>query len=76
MWSYLRKQRLKQTNLGYLQFLSNYALFSKNWCIKLLKRILEYENILYNSTELTAGWIYGEFQNQTISFSRKIKSSI
>ena len=45
MFSYLRNQRSKQ-------ILSNYALFSKNWCRKLLKKKLEYENILYNSTEL------------------------
>ena len=36
MWSYLRNQRSRQTNLVYLQFLSNYALFSKNWYKKLL----------------------------------------
>ena len=29
MWSYLRNQRSKQTNLVYLQFLSNYVLFQK-----------------------------------------------
>ena len=29
MWSYLRKQRSKQRNLVDLEFLSNYALFSK-----------------------------------------------
>ena len=28
----------KQTNLVYLQFLINYALFSKNWSQKLLKK--------------------------------------
>ena len=31
---------------------------------------------LYNSTELSVDWTSREFQNQTILFSRKIKSSI
>ena len=35
--SSLSNQRSKQTNLADLQFLSNYALFSKNWCRKVLK---------------------------------------
>ena len=58
-WSYLRSQLSKQTNLVDLQLLSNYALFSKNWGRKLLKKNLEYESILYNSTEESAklrGW--------------------
>ena len=38
MWSYLRNQPLKQTNLVDLQFLLNYAPFSKNCCRKLLKK--------------------------------------
>ena len=38
MWSCLRNQRSKQSNLVDLQFLLNYALFSKNWCRKLLKK--------------------------------------
>ena len=38
MWSYLRNQRSKQTNLVDLQFLLNYALFSKNSCRELLKK--------------------------------------
>ena len=76
MWSYLRNQRLKQANLVYLQFLSNYALLSKYWCRKLLEKNLEYESILHNSNELSFGWTSREFQNQTILFSRKIKSSI
>ena len=47
MWSYLRNQRLKKSFVD-LQFLSNYALFSKSWSKKLLKRSLEYESILCN----------------------------
>ena len=45
---------------------------------KLLKKNLEYESILYNSTELSVDLTSREFQNQTILFmwfSRKIKSS-
>ena len=38
MWSYACNQRSKQADLGDLQFLSNNALFSKNWCRKLLKK--------------------------------------
>ena len=41
-----------------------------------LKRNLEYENILYNSTELSVDWTSRRFQNQTILFSRKINSSM
>ena len=40
---------------------------------KLLKKNLEYESILYNSTELLVDWTSREFLNQTILFSRKIK---
>ena len=76
MSSYLYNQQSKQTSLVYLQLLSNYALFSKNWCRKLLKKNLKYECILYNSTGLSVDWTFREFQNQTILFSRKIKSSI
>ena len=39
------------------------------------KKKLEYESILYNSTELSVDWTSRELQNQTILFSRKIKSS-
>ena len=53
MFSYLRNQRSKQTNLADLQFLLSYARFSKNGSRKLLKKIIEYESILYNSTELS-----------------------
>ena len=42
MWSYLHKQRSKQTNLVDLQFFLNYALFSKNWCGKLEPPIWKY----------------------------------
>ena len=28
----------KQINPGYLQFLSNYALFPKNWCKQLVRK--------------------------------------
>ena len=59
-----------------LQFLFNCALFSKNWCRKMLKKNLEYESTLYNSTQLSVDWTSREFQNQTILFSRKIKSSM
>ena len=38
MWSYLGNQRLKQTKLVDLQFLSTYALFSKKLCRKLSKK--------------------------------------
>ena len=38
MWSYLRNQRSKQTNLVGLQFLSNYALFSKKLVQKVVKK--------------------------------------
>ena len=76
MCSYLRNQQSKQTNLAYLQFLSNYVLFSKNWCKKLLKKHLEYKSILYTSTEISVGWTPREFQNETASFSRKINSLI
>ena len=72
MFSYLRSQQSKQKNLADLQFLLNYALFSKNWLRKLLKKPLENESILYNSTELLVAWISKEFQIQTILFSRKI----
>ena len=50
--------------------------FPKTGVESCLKMNLEYENILYNSTELSVDWISTEFQNQTILFSRKIKSSI
>ena len=39
------------------------------------KKKLEYESILYNSTEVSVDWTTREFQNQTILFSRKIKPS-
>ena len=40
------------------------------------KSTFEYDSILYNSTELSVDWTSREFPNQTILFSRKIKSSI
>ena len=79
MFWYLRNQRSKQGNLADLQFLFNYALFSQNWCSKLLKKNVEFESISYNSTEPSVDWTSRGFQNQTILFilfSRKIKSSI
>ena len=76
MWSYKRNQWSKQTNLADLQFLSNYVLFSKNWCGKLLKRKIEYQSILYNSRERPVDWTSREFQDHTILFSSKIKTSI
>ena len=42
----------------------------------MLKKNLEYESTLYNSTQLSVDWTSREFQNQTILFSRKIKSSM
>ena len=76
MFWYLRNQRSKQTNLADSQFLLNYALFSKNWCRKLLKKNLKYKRILYNSTELSVDWTSREFQNQSIVFSRKNKDTL
>ena len=61
MWSCLRNQRSKETSLVDLQFLSNYELFSKNWCRKLLKK--EYESMLYNFIERLVDWTSREFQN-------------
>ena len=54
----------------------NYALFSKNWCRKLLKKNLKYKSILYNSTELIVDWTSREFQNQSVVFSRKNKGTV
>ena len=34
----------------------------------------KYESTLYSSTELSIDWISSEFENQALSFSRKIKS--
>ena len=76
MFWYLASQRSKQTNLADLQLYLNYALFSKNWCRKLLKKNLKYKSILYNSTELSVDWTSREFQNQSIVFSRKIKATL
>ena len=50
--------------------------FPKTGAETCLKKNLEYESILYNSTELSVDWTSREFQNQTILFSRKIKFSI
>ena len=65
MWSYLRNQRSKQTNLVDLQFLSNYVLFSKKLVQNVVKKgslnMKEYYIIPLN-----------EFQNETILFSRKL----
>ena len=65
MWSYLRNQRSKQTNLVGLQFLSNYVLFSKKLVQNVVKKgslnMKEYYIIPLN-----------EFQNETILFSRKL----
>ena len=43
---------------------------------KIVKKNFEYESILYNSNKLSFDWTFREFQNQTILFSRKVKSSI
>ena len=50
--------------------------FPKTVAESCLKRNLEFENTLYNSTELSVDWAYREFQNETILFSRKIKDLI
>ena len=71
MWSYLRNQRSKQTNLVYLQFLMHS--FPKTGAEGCQEKNLEYGRILYNSTELSVDWTSTEFQNQTILFSAKIK---
>ena len=59
-----------------LQFILNYAIFSKNWCRKFLKKNHKYKSILNNSTELSIYWTFRKLRNQIILFSRKIKSSI
>ena len=41
-----------------------------------VKKPLKYERILYNYMELSVDWTSSEFQNQTILFSRNIKSLI
>ena len=73
---YVTKGQNKQTNLADLQFLLNYALFSKNCCRKLLKKNLKYKSILYNSTGLSVDWTSREFQNQGIVFSRKNQGTL
>ena len=73
---YVTKGQNKQTNLADLQFLLNYALFSKNCCRKLLKKNLKYKSILYNCTGLSVDWISREFQNQGIVFSRKNQGTL
>ena len=50
--------------------------FPKTGAESCWKRKLKYENILYNSSEQPVDWTCREFQNQTILFSRKIKSLI
>ena len=72
MCSYLRNQWSKQTNLVCLQFLSNYALFPKNSCRKLLKKNLEYENILYNSTELSVDGHPDNFKIKLYHFQERL----
>ena len=44
--------------------------------VSCLKKNLEFESILHNSTELSVDWTFREFQNQTILFLEKIKFSI
>ena len=51
-------------------------LFPETGAKSCYKRNLEDESILYNATELSVDWTSRDFQNQTILFSRKIKSSI
>ena len=78
MFWYLFNQRSKQTNLADLQFLLNYALFSKNLYRKLLKKNLECESISYNSTELSVDSGHPEiFKIKLYYFQESlIKSSI
>ena len=58
-WPHLHNQRSKQTNFVDFQFFSNYALFSKKLVPKVVKkRNLDYESVLYNSTELSVDWEY------------------
>ena len=76
MWSYLRIQRLKQTDFLDLQLSRVMHSLPKTDAESYLKMNLEYESILCNSTELSVHWKSREFQSQTILFSRKIKSSI
>ena len=69
MWSYQRNQRSKHTNLVYLQFLLNYALFPKTGPESCQKKNLEYESILYNSKELSVDWTSDLFSFDCSKFS-------
>ena len=57
MWSYLRNQRLKQTNRVDLQSFELCNLFQKLMQKVVKKKNLEDESILHNSTELSLDWI-------------------
>ena len=50
--------------------------FAKTGAESCSPKNLQYDSILHNSTELSVDWASREFQNQTVLFSRKIKSSI
>ena len=76
MWSCLRIQRLKETDFLDLQLSRIMNSLPKTDAESYLKRNLEYESILCNSTELSVHWTCREFQNQTILFLRKIKCLI
>ena len=52
----LGHQRSKQTNLADLQYILNYPLFFQK-LVQKVKKNLEYENILYNSTDWTIRWL-------------------
>ena len=45
-------------------------------CVYIFKLELYIYIYIYNSTELSIDWTSREFQNQTILFLRKVKSSI
>ena len=74
MWSYLRSQRSKQTNFVDLQFLSNYALFLKILGQKVVRKGTSNMKVYY-IIPLNYRLTGNPVQNQTILFSRKIKSS-
>ena len=69
-------QLSKQANLVNLPFLPHYDSFPKIGEESCLEKNREYENLLYNSTELSVDCTFRKFQNQAILFLRKAKSSI
>ena len=69
-------QLSKQANLVNLPFLPHYDSFPKIGEESCLEKNREYENLSYNSTELSVDCTSRKFQNQAILFLRKTKSSI